>query len=118
LFFLTGLSFGLAFGLLMFVISIFSNNVFFNVGSTVYRGMTAGIFGLAFSPLWGIVLAWFALVMFLPFKLFMRVFERLEFTAFINEQEEDVGPQSTVVQEETTKPQSPDERKSELGGER
>ena len=111
LFLFSGMSFGLVFGVLMFLLSLAGGNTSFHAGNTVFRGFIAGVFGLLSFPMWGLSFAWFALFMFLPFKWFLHVFKSITFTALIEEPEGADQPQNAEAPEENQPPPGPDDQR-------
>jgi len=101
-FFFSGIAFGIVFGVLALILSLFGAPVYAYVGNITFYGLTAGVLSFIFSPLLcGAIFAWFALVMFLPFKLLTKIFNKLKFTALIEEPQEPESPQDSEELQET-----------------
>lgn len=73
------LSSGLIFGFILFILSIFSSNVYTNLGSIQLHGIVAGIINIFLSPL---LFAFFALLIgllsFLPFKFTLKLMKGIK----------------------------------------
>lgn len=69
---------GITLGLLLFVLSLFGGNVYANIGSLHFTGVTAGVFNVFLCP---VILALFgllgSLLSYLPFKLYFKVFKKV-----------------------------------------
>ena len=82
---LAGLSSGIVMGIFMFVLSALGGNVYANVGPIRLTGFYAGLVNLILAPvLTSIIVAWFALIAYLPLKLYLKIFKNTRFTALID----------------------------------
>lgn len=80
LFFMSGLSFGLVLGVILFVISLFGAPVYARIGNTVYTGLYGGVLGLVISPLiCSLISGWSSIMMYLPFKFLLKIVKGMDF---------------------------------------
>ena len=82
LFALSGVGSGVVIGVLIFIIALLGGNAHANIGNIRFEGVPAGAVSLLMGPvLGGLIFAWFAVVMYWPFKLILKMFGSIEFTA-------------------------------------
>ena len=79
LFFLSGISLGVFAGIFFLIVGLMGGPVTAYIGNTNYSGLTAGVLGLFIAPIvFSLVFAWFAVIMYLPFKFFIKFFKGLK----------------------------------------
>ena len=84
LFLLSGIALGVLMGILMFILGLAGLPVYANIGNLHFTGVTAGFINLILAPLLpGIIFTWFGLIMYWPFRLFLKIFKSVKFTALI-----------------------------------
>jgi len=86
LFFLSGVSVGVFMGIFFLIFGLAGWPVEVNIGDSYYTGLGGGVLGFFMAPLiTGAIFAWFALLAYLPHKLFLKIFKRTRFTVFSDE---------------------------------
>jgi len=83
LFCISGVSAGAIAGILLLISGLLGGQATATIGNTTFTGPLAGIIGFFLGPLLlGVAMAWFALLMYWPFRLFVKIFRGVTFTAF------------------------------------
>jgi len=90
LFFLGGIGLGAITGTLILIIALAGGSASANIGDIHLTGIPAGIAGFFLAPLtFACVLAWFAILGYLPFKLILRIRKGIWLTALVTTDSEE-----------------------------
>jgi len=84
IFALNGLGFGVVTGVLMLIIALFGGDVTAYIGEREWYGITAGLIGLVMAPpLAAVISFFFGILMYLPFRLVLKVWKGITIKATI-----------------------------------
>jgi len=86
LFFLSGIGLGAVFGILILIIGLVGGQVDVHIGNNNFSGIEGGVLGFIASPIaFGCVFAWFSVLMYLPFKLILKIFKGIKLTILLED---------------------------------